>query len=213
MTSMRNRPRRNRRNSAIRQLVQENHLRPEDFVWPVFVKEGSGEKEPIGAMPGCFRMSLDVLLKELEEANGLGIPGVALFPVVEDSKKDSMATESYNPDGLMQRSIHEIKSAFSETLVFSDVAMDPYSSDGHDGIVQEGEILNDPTLEILAKMSVSQAKMGADFVAPSDMMVRRAGSGLGGFSNSRPAQAGAGTCGGGACRAACELSSATKARL
>lgn len=172
---MRQRPRRNRKNTSLRSLVQENHLRPDDFVWPVFVKEGKGESEPIGAMPGCFRMSLDVLVEKAKEAYSLGVPGLALFPVIEDAKKNSLATESHNSEGLMQKSILEIKSAVPEMLIFSDVAMDPYSSDGHDGVVQDGQILNDPTLEILAKMAISQAEAGADFVAPSDMMDGRVG--------------------------------------
>lgn len=172
---MRIRPRRNRSSQAIRRLVQETHLSVNDLVWPVFVTEGQGVEEPIPSMPGCFRYSLDLLVKKAREAAELGITGLALFPVVAEEKKDPFAKESYNPDSLMMRAIRELKSALPEVLIFSDVAMDPYSSDGHDGIVQDGKILNDETLEVLGKMSLEQARAGADFIAPSDMMDGRVG--------------------------------------
>lgn len=172
---MRIRPRRNRKSEALRSMVRETHLLPSDLVWPVFVKEGKGDKEEIGAMPGCYRWSLDLLTKQVKEAYQMGIPAVAVFPVVPDAKKDATATESYNAKGLMQKTIAEIKNKVPEIAVISDVAMDPYSSDGHDGLVRDGQIVNDETLEILGKMAVSQARAGADLVAPSDMMDGRVG--------------------------------------
>ena len=167
---MRIRPRRNRRTATLRNLVRETHLLPSDLIWPVFVREGKSESDAITSMPGCYRLSVDLMVEKAKEAHRMGIPGVAIFPVVDDKLKDQMATESFNPDGLMQRAISELKSACPEMLVFSDVAMDPYSSDGHDGIVKNGEILNDATLDVLSKMAITQAKAGADFIAPSDMM-------------------------------------------
>ncbi len=169
------RPRRNRRNKAIRALVRETRLSPESFILPVFVVDGENQRIPIAAMPGCYRLSIDETVKLAKEAHGLGISGIAPFPALTDDKKDSIATESTNPDGLYQRTIKELKSALPELLVISDVAMDPYSSDGHDGLVEDGQILNDETLEILACMAVSQAEAGSDIVAPSDMMDGRVG--------------------------------------
>ena len=130
---------------------------------------------PVDSMPGCFRMSPDKVLKKAKEAFSLGIPAVALFPALEESLKDPTATESWNSDGLLQRTVRKLKDKLPELLVITDVAMDPYSSDGHDGLVEDGRILNDPTLEILARMAVSQAEAGADIVAPSDMMDGRVG--------------------------------------
>ncbi len=169
------RPRRNRRNAAMRALVRETRLHPSDFVWPVFVVEGEGERQPVEAMPGCERYSVDVLVEEARVAFELGIPAVALFPALTDDVKDSVATESTRADGLLQRTIRRLKMALPEMIVITDVAMDPYSSDGHDGLVKDGEILNDETLPILAAMAVSQAEAGADIVAPSDMMDGRVG--------------------------------------
>ena len=169
------RPRRNRKSDAIRRLVRETRLCPSDLVWPLFVVEGRGERVPIASMPGCERLSGDLIVEEAAEAFKLGIPAVALFPALPDALKDPTAKESTNPDGLLQRTVRDLKSAVPELCVITDVAMDPYSSDGHDGLVRDGRILNDETLPILADMAVSQAEAGADMVAPSDMMDGRVG--------------------------------------
>jgi len=170
------RPRRNRRNDAVRRLVRETTLSPNDLIWPLFVVEGDHEEIAIPSMPDCFRWSIDRVVAESKEAYKRGIPAVALFPVLDESLKDSMARVSTDPDGLLQRTVRELKSAVPELCVITDVAMDPYSSDGHDGIVKDGQIVNDPTLEVLAAMAVSQAEAGADIVAPSDMMDGRVGA-------------------------------------
>ena len=170
------RPRRNRRTDALRRLVRETALASADLLWPAFVVEGQGQRQPIEAMPGCVRYSPDELVTAAREAFDLGIPGIALFPALPDDKKDPAATESTNPDGLLQRTVGEVKDALPELLVITDVAMDPYSSDGHDGVVRDGQIRNDETLPILAAMAVSQADAGADIVAPSDMMDGRVGA-------------------------------------
>ncbi len=169
------RPRRNRRTAAIRGLVRETRLSPESFIMPVFVVDGENQRIPISAMPGCHRFSVDELLVEARLAQSLGVNALALFPALSESQKDKRASESTNPDGLCQRAIREIKSSLPGMIVVTDVAMDPYSSDGHDGLVEDGQILNDETLEILACMAVSQAEAGADIVAPSDMMDGRIG--------------------------------------
>jgi porphobilinogen synthase len=169
------RMRRNRRAEAIRSLVRETQVTPADFIWPLFVVEGEGQQVPIDSMPGIFRWSRDLLKKEALAAFDLGIPAVALFPALDESKKDPLAKESTNPDGLLQRTVRDLKEAVPDLCVITDVAMDPYSSDGHDGIVREGKILNDETLEVLAAMALSQAEAGADLVAPSDMMDGRIG--------------------------------------
>ena len=168
--SLHQRPRRNRKTQAMRNLVSEHRLEASHLIWPLFVTEGRDVKQSIASMPGCYRWSIDLLLKECEEAYRLGIPAVALFPAIDDSKKDKFARESKNPDGLLQRTIRELKNKLPDLLVISDVAMDPYSSDGHDGLVENGKILNDETLPILAAMAISQAEAGSDMVAPSDMM-------------------------------------------
>jgi len=164
------RPRRNRRTASLRALTRETRLHPSDFVWPVFVVEGEDERQPVEAMPGCERYSPDVLVEEARAAYELGIPAIALFPALEDDLKDSLATESKRRDGLLQRAVRRLKLALPDMVVITDVAMDPYSSDGHDGILRDGEIRNDETLPILADMAVAQAQAGADIVAPSDMM-------------------------------------------
>jgi porphobilinogen synthase len=169
------RPRRNRRSAGIRALARETRLHPSDFIWPVFVVEGEGERQPISAMPGCERYSPDVLVEEARVAYELGIPAVALFPALTDDFKDSVASESKRADGLLQRAVRRLKMALPELVVITDVAMDPYSSDGHDGLLKDGEILNDETLPILGDMAVAQAEAGADIVAPSDMMDGRVG--------------------------------------
>ncbi len=151
-------------------MVAENHLTVNDFIAPLFVMEGENEKVEIPSMPEYFRFTLDLLLKEVEEISELGIPSVLLFAKVPEEKKDNAGTEALNPDGLMQRSVRAIKNEFPDMVVMTDVALDPYSSYGHDGIVEDGEIINDESAELLAKMSVSHAEAGADFAAPSDMM-------------------------------------------
>ncbi|HVK62109.1 MAG TPA: porphobilinogen synthase [Bdellovibrionales bacterium] len=169
------RPRRNRASSAIRSLVRETELRPNDFILPLFVIDGKKQKIAIKSMPGQFRMSIDHIVETCQKAHDLGIPAVALFPVIPESKKDKYAKESVNPKGLLQETIAAIKAKVPEIAVIGDVAMDPYSDDGHDGLVIEGQIVNDATLEILAAMAVAQAKAGVDIVAPSDMMDGRIG--------------------------------------
>lgn len=156
-------------------MMQETQLRAENLVLPLFVTEGVGVMEPIESMPGCFRYSLENLLKKAEEAFELGVRGIALFPKITDDKKDSTATYSYDENNFYLDAITNLKAHLPGMLVFSDVAMDPYSSDGHDGIVEDGKILNDETLVVLAKMAVAQAKAGADIISPSDMMDGRVG--------------------------------------
>jgi porphobilinogen synthase len=167
--------RRNRQSPAIREMVQEHRLHPSDFIAPVFIMEGKDQKEEISSMPGYFRYTLDVLGKELEELIEVGIQSVLLFVKVPDPKKDNEGTEALNENGLMQESVRFIKEKYPDLYVMTDVAMDPYSSYGHDGIVKDDEIVNDPSVEVLAKMAVSHAKAGADMVAPSDMMDGRIG--------------------------------------
>ena len=169
------RPRRNRRTAALRALVRETRLHPSDFVWPAFLVEGEGVRQPVEAMPGVERYSKDVLVEEARRAHDLGIPAIALFPALDDALKDRTATESMKADGLLQRAVRRLKLAVPDMLVITDVAMDPYSTDGHDGLVEDGQILNDETLPILAGMAVAQADAGADIVAPSDMMDGRIG--------------------------------------
>lgn len=159
-----------RRSQAIRSLVAETILTPNDFIAPLFIIEGENIKEEIPSMPNYFRMSLDLTVREVRELWQMGLKSVLLFIKCKDELKDNKGTEALNPDGLMQRSIRAIKQACPEMLVMTDVALDPFSSYGHDGIVQGEEIVNDATVEVLAKMSVSHAAAGADFVAPSDMM-------------------------------------------
>ncbi|MGV3765639.1 MAG: porphobilinogen synthase [Chitinophagaceae bacterium] len=159
-----------RQTPAVRSLVAETILRPEDFIVPLFVVEGSNVKEEISSMPGYFRMSLDLLKIEVKELWRLGLRSVLLFIKCDDAKKDNKGTEALNPEGLMQRSIRAVKEACPDMLVMTDVALDPFSSFGHDGIVENGEIVNDATVAVLAEMSVRHAEAGADFVAPSDMM-------------------------------------------
>lgn len=170
------RPRRNRKTAAIRAMVQEHRLHPSDFIAPLFIMEGKGQKEEIASMPGYYRYTLDTLNEELEELIAEGIESVLLFVKVPDQKKDNKGTEALNDEGLMQQSVRFVKENYPNLLVMTDVAMDPYSSYGHDGIVEDGEIVNDASVEVLAKMAVSHAKAGADIVAPSDMMDGRIGA-------------------------------------
>jgi porphobilinogen synthase len=151
-------------------LVRENELTTNDLMLPIFIAEGSQIKELIPSMPGCYRLSLDLLLEELKSVSDLGIKALLLFVKVDDALKDNKGTAAIAPDGLMQRAVKTIKDAFPDLLIMTDVALDPYSSYGHDGIVEAGNILNDPTVEVLSQMALSHAQAGADFVAPSDMM-------------------------------------------
>ena len=171
------RPRRLRRNPSIRSMVQETKLSVDDFIYPLFVMEGENQQEEITSMPGCYRRTLDLLLVEIAECYALGIKAIALFPVVPEEKKDDQGTESYNPQGLAQRTVAAIKEATPEIMIITDVALDPFTTHGHDGVINEaGVILNDETVAILAKMAVSQAAAGSDMVAPSDMMDGRVGA-------------------------------------
>jgi porphobilinogen synthase len=171
------RPRRLRRTATLRRMVKETTLSVNDLIYPLFVMEGEGQKVEIASMPGCYRYSLDLLLKEIAEAFQLGINAIALFPVIPEHLKDEVGTESYNPEGLVQRTVKAIKAAVPEIVVITDVALDPFTTHGHDGLVDaKGTILNDPTVEVLVKMAVSQAEAGTDFVAPSDMMDGRVGA-------------------------------------
>lgn len=169
------RPRRNRQSSAIRAMVEETTVSVNDLIYPMFVMEGQNLATEVKSMPGIFRYSLDKLLDELAVIQDLGIRSIALFPQIPEAKKDKYATESYRQGNIYLESINAIKNAFPEICIMSDVAMDPYSSDGHDGIVENGLILNDESLEVLSKMAVAQAEAGADIVGPSDMMDGRIG--------------------------------------
>lgn len=165
------RPRRLRRNDVIRRLVRETRLTPDRLVLPQFIVDGENRSEPIGAMPGRSRMSIDRTIMECKAAMELGVHAFALFPAIDPSLKTNDGREALNPDNLPCRAVHAIKESCPNACVITDVALDPYSSVGHDGIVSEqGVILNDETVEILAKMAVAHAKAGADVVAPSDMM-------------------------------------------
>ncbi len=171
------RPRRNRRTEAIRRMVRETSLTPAHLVAPLFVVDGDRERQPILSMPGYERLSIDLLLEKCRQLADLGIGGVALFPALPAYKKDKTASEATNPDGLFPRAVSAIKEHVPELTIFTDVALDPYSCDGHDGLVSEtGEILNDETVEVLARMAVLHARAGADYVAPSDMMDGRVGA-------------------------------------
>lgn len=164
------RNRRLRSSEAIRHLVRETIITPSDFLVPLFVIEGKGIREEIPSMPSYYRLSLDNLSKEVKELWNMGLCAVLLFVKVPNNLKDSMGSEALNENGLMQLAIKTVKDACPEMLVMTDVALDPYSSYGHDGIVANGQVLNDESVEVLTEMSVSHAKAGADFVAPSDMM-------------------------------------------
>ena len=164
------RNRRLRSSEAVRSMVREQQLSPTDFIVPLFAVEGSDVKEEIASMPDYYRMSLDYLKKEVQELWSMGLKTVLLFVKVPDTLKDNKGTEALNPEGLMQRAIALVKETVPEMVVMTDVALDPYSSFGHDGIVEKGVIVNDTTVEVLAQMALSHAQAGADFVAPSDMM-------------------------------------------
>lgn len=166
-----------RADSFSRRLMQENHLTVQDLIWPVFVLDGEGRREAVESMPGVERLSIDLLVEAAREAAGLGIPAIALFPVVEQSLKSEDAAEAYNPQGLVPRTIKVLKAALPELGVITDVALDPYTSHGQDGVIDAaGYVLNDETVAILAKQALCHAEAGADVVAPSDMMDGRIGA-------------------------------------
>jgi porphobilinogen synthase len=169
------RPRRNRKSEVIRRMVQETHVSADNLIFPLFIIDGNNQQSEVASMPGIYRRSIDNLLREIESCLKLGLKAFDLFPNIEESLKDKFATESYRDGSLYLRAISEVKKNFPEACVITDVAMDPYSSDGHDGIVENGEILNDETLEILGRMSLAHAQAGADIIAPSDMMDGRVG--------------------------------------
>ena len=169
------RPRRNRATAAIRDLVQETQLSSNDFILPLFLLEGTNKRSEVASMPGIFRLSEDLLLKEIEACLNLGIKGFDVFPVVDEKYKDKRATKSYDPDFFYLQTLRKLKEEFPEALIITDAAMDPYSSDGHDGIVEDGKILNDETLDILGQMALAQAETGVDMIGPSDMMDFRVG--------------------------------------
>jgi porphobilinogen synthase len=169
------RPRRNRKSEVIRQMVQETHLSAANLIFPLFIVDGENQKSEVSSMPGIFRYSIDNLLREVESCMKLGLKSFDLFPNINEELKDKYATESYREESLYLRAISQVKKNFPEACVITDVAMDPYSSDGHDGLVENGEVLNDETLEILGKMALAHARAGADIIAPSDMMDGRVG--------------------------------------
>ena len=165
-----NRNRRLRTSETLRNLIRENTITANDFLVPLFIIEGKNKKQEIKSMPNYFKMSIDLILKEINILHTLGLKSVLLFAQVEENLKDNYGTEAINKNGLMQRAIKSIKNKFPDILIMSDVALDPYSSNGHDGVVENGIIVNDITNDILAKMSLTHIEAGADFVAPSDMM-------------------------------------------
>ena len=169
------RPRRNRKSQVIRDMVEETRVETNDLILPIFLIDGKNKKTEVGSMPGIFRLTTDLVLKEVEECMNLGIRAFDIFPAVEDQFKDKNATRSYDPDFFYLKALREVKKRFPEACVMTDVAMDPYSSDGHDGLVKEGKIVNDDTLEILGRMALAQAETGIDILGPSDMMDGRVG--------------------------------------
>lgn len=169
------RPRRNRKSETIRSMVEETTVSTNDFIYPLFLLDGSSQKVEVNSMPGIFRLSGDLMLKEIEECMNLGVRAFDIFPAVEEQYKDRIATRSYDPNFFYLKTLKEIKKRFPEACIMTDVAMDPYSSDGHDGLVKDGKILNDETLEILGKMALAQAETGIDILGPSDMMDGRVG--------------------------------------
>ena len=168
--------RRLRRTPALRALAQENTLSTDDLIWPVFVRDGVGLSEPIASMPGVARLSIDLLVKAAEQAASLGIPAICLFPYTDPGLKTEDCAEAWNPDNLTNRAIRAIKVAVPDVAVMTDVALDPYNALGHDGLVRDGVILNDETVEALVRMALVQADSGADILGPSDMMDGRIGA-------------------------------------
>ena len=175
MLHMPQRPRRNRKNEVIRSFHRETWITPQHFVYPLFLHAGQGQ-QPIASMPGSARHDLSSLIDEVGKAYEVGVKSVVLFPAVDESLKNPTGDEAYNPEGLIPKAIREVKKNFADVMVFTDVALDPYNSDGHDGIVREGRILNDETVEVLCKQAVTQAQAGADVISPSDMMDGRIGA-------------------------------------
>lgn len=169
--SQRARPRRNRKSAAVRAMVRENIVTPANFIYPLFIHDEDFNTE-IPSMPGCERHSLDSMVREVGEAYDLGVKTFVLFPKVPDELKTNLGVEAYNPNGIVHRAIRMIKEQYPDSVLCTDVALDPYSDQGHDGVVEDGKILNDVTINQLCKQAVSQARAGADVVAPSDMMVR-----------------------------------------
>jgi len=177
MSILTHRPRRMRKHANTRKLMRENSLSCDDLIYPIFITEGNSVREKIESMPGIERLSIDELLKELKELTKLKIPAIALFPVVPMEKKSLDAHEAFNPDGLAQKAVKEVKSKYPDMIVITDVALDPFTTHGQDGIIDSsGYVLNDETVEVLCKQALSHAKAGADIVAPSDMMDGRIGS-------------------------------------
>lgn len=172
----RGRFRRMRRMAALRDLAQEHRLSTTDLIWPLFVRDGSNLREPIRSMPGVDRLSVDLIVEAAETAAGLGIPAICLFPYTDPALKTADCREAWNPDNLANRAIRAIKAAVPEMAVMTDVALDPYNAHGHDGLVRDGVILNDETIEALVRMSLAQAESGADILGPSDMMDGRIGA-------------------------------------
>lgn len=172
----RTRMRRNRQFDWSRRLVRENNLSVDDLVWPVFVLDGENRREPVASMPGVDRLSVDLLVEAVGEAYELGVPAVELFPYTDESLKTSDGKEALNPDNLVCRAVRAIKSKYPDMGVYTDIALDPYNSDGHDGLLQDGRVLNDETVNILCKQAINQANAGCDVVAPSDMMDGRMGA-------------------------------------
>lgn len=177
MQELFHRPRRNRRTPGIRSMIRETTLSPAHLVMPCFVREGSGANDPIASMPGCFRFSIDRLIEEARTWQGLGIRAVALFPVTPAEAKSADAASALDPEGLVPRTVRALKTALPDLLVITDVALDPFTDHGHDGLMApDGRILNDETVDVLARMAVVHARAGADLVAPSDMMDGRVGA-------------------------------------
>ena len=182
--------RRNRRDESVRRLVAENRLSVDDLIWPIFVVDGKSQREPVASMPGVERLSIDLAVQAAREAEGLGIPAIALFPNIENERKNETGSEAINPDNLVCRAIAAIKDSVPEIIVVCDVALDPFTSHGHDGVMSGEEILNDETLEVLCRQAIVQARAGCDTIAPSDMMDGRVGAIRGaldaeGFQNTR----------------------------
>ncbi|MBI4183782.1 MAG: porphobilinogen synthase [Proteobacteria bacterium] len=168
--------RRNRRDSWTRRLVAENRLAVDDLIWPVFVHEGEGRRTPVPSMPGVERLSVDLLVEAVGEARGLGIPAVAIFPVTPEGRKSADGEEALNPDNLICRAARALKRAHPDVGLIGDVALDPYTSHGHDGLLREGYVVNDETVAVLCRQALNQARAGIDVIAPSDMMDGRVGA-------------------------------------
>ncbi len=170
------RPRRNRRDDWARRLVAESTLGVDDLIWPVFVIEGDTRREPVASMPGVERLTTDLLVEAVAEAKALGIPAIAIFPAVDPALKTADGEEAYNPDNLVCRAAAAVKRAHPEIGIMCDVALDPYTSHGHDGLVRDGYVVNDETVEVLCRQALVQAAAGCDMIAPSDMMDGRVGA-------------------------------------